>query len=103
MSEENWLIMVRAVKLVLPPDSRIGRWDPVETYKSTVYYPRSEDMDDRVVFAQLCTIYRDDWAKIWTLMGWSMSRRTRRTIVEFRQRCSIRPRPDMSTKFFCLV
>lgn len=101
LSEDNWFTMIGCVNKLIPEDSNIGSWEPVELYKSTVYQPN--EIDDSTSFVQMCTLFRDDWMKIWTLMGWTMNRRTTRELRRFKTDSNVRPKFNTSTLLFCCV
>ena len=101
LGEEDWLVMVENVKTMIPDDTDIGKWAPLAMYTKYVFLPKA--VDDRVAFVQLCTLFRVDWMKIWTLMGWAKTRRTTRLLREFKRSNKIYARHDTSTQLLRCV
>ena len=101
LSEDDWLLMLRSVDKLIPNDSKIGHWDPVKSFKATVYQPHG--VDDAILFVQMCTLFRDDWMKIWTLMGWTKNRKTTRELLQFKTVSKVRPTHNTSTQLFCCI
>tara|TARA_B100001094_G_scaffold329723_1_gene393115 strand:+ start:2533 stop:3411 length:879 start_codon:yes stop_codon:yes gene_type:complete len=101
LSEEDWFIMIRSVSKLLPEDSNIGAWHPVAAFKTSVYQPHS--VSDVTLFVQMCTLFREDWMKIWTLMGWTKNRRTTRELLRFKTVSKVRPKYNTSTQLFCCM
>tara|TARA_Y100000389_G_C17426770_1_gene500012 strand:- start:603 stop:1481 length:879 start_codon:yes stop_codon:yes gene_type:complete len=101
LSEDEWFTMIRCVKNLIPKESKIGDWEPVKLFKSTVYQPK--EIDNSTSFVQMCTLFRDDWMKIWTLMGWTKNRRTIRELRLFKTVSNVRPKLNTSVQLFCCV
>lgn len=101
LPEEDWLTMLRCVHMLIPEDSNIGNWDPVKSFKASVYQPK--EVDDRTRFVQMCTLFRSDWMKIWTLMGWTKNRRTTKELCRFKTVSKVRPTFNTATQLFCCV
>jgi len=101
LSEDDWIVMLRNVDKLIPNDSNIGQWDPVKSFKAAVYQPY--EIDDAILFVQLCTLFRDDWMKIWTLMGWTKNRKTTRELLRFKTVSKVRPKYNTSTQLFCCI
>lgn len=101
LSEEDWLIMLRSVEQLIPEDTKIGSWEPLQRFKKSVFQPHH--VDDRILFVQLCTLFREDWMKIWTLMGWTNNRRTKRELITFKTVSKVRPKYNTSTQLFCCL
>lgn len=98
LSEDEWVVMLQSVHKLIPNNSNIGLWEPVKSFKANVYQPY--EVDDAVVFVQLCTLFRDDWMKIWTLMGWTMNRKTTRQLLQFKSVLKVRPKHNTATQLF---
>ena len=101
LSEDDWFVLLKSVGRLIPKDSNIGQWEPVKAFKDSVYQPR--EVDDPTTFVQMCTLFRDDWKKIWTLMGWTKNRRTTRQLLRFKSVSKVRPKHSTSTELFCCI
>ena len=100
LGEEDWLTMLHSVHSLIPEEAALAeKWEPFKLFKETVYQPGC-GVDDRVLFIQMCTLFRDDWKKIWTLMCWTKNRRTVRELLEFRSVSKVRPKQNTSATFF---
>lgn len=101
LSADQWTVMITHVASILPDSVDIGQWEPMQIFKASVYQPTK--LDNRVIFTQLCTLFRSDWKKVWTLMGWTTNRKTVRQLHEFRSRSRVRPKHNTSSQLLLSV
>lgn len=83
VSFDNWIVVIDATKELLPESAQkvLHEWAPQEAWRA-LGLGTGNDFDDCI---RMLTVYRNDWAKVWTMCGWRINIRIKRAIAKYKR------------------